>query len=305
MKTRKCDYPKCCQRNGNCPHLGEDKLAIQCVGPWVRNKHYFLNRYLEATSEVRTMFSTKGNAVYIDLYSGPGKCITREENNEEIDGGCLLSLNQKEGSFNEYHFIDIENENIEAMKNRLGVKSGYNYYKSDSNIEIVSLIQQLLNQNERYHFVYIDPYGVSTLKFNTLKELAKLRRVDVLINFPTGDIRRNREAWIKQSNSYLDDFLGLETWRDKIKDKSNEQIYNILIDIFKNQLLAIGFPEEGLILPVKERIYADLPTVPIKNTKDVELYVLLFVSKHKLGLKIWNSIINIGPNGQRTLSFKP
>jgi len=291
MKTRECNYPTCCPTNGNCPYPGSDGLPVQCVGSWVSKKHYYLNRYLEATAQVRSKFSKVGT-VYIDLFSGPGKCIIREER-DEIDGGGLIALNQKSGNFNEYHYFDIIKENFIAIENRIGKRDQFHFYNTDSNIEIAPLIQKLLKHNERLHFTYIDPFGVDNLKFNTIKELAQLNRNDLLINFPFGSILRNIPKWTAMPNTPLDDFLGTSIWREKIKGASQENIYLILMDIFKNQLISIGYPEEGL-----ESAH---DTVPVKNTKEVELYILFLAAKHPLAQKIWASTKKIGPDSQRKL----
>ena len=78
--------------------------------------------------------------------------------------------------------------------------------------------------------------------------------------------------------------------------------FRILIDIYKEQLISIGYPEKELRMAASNKdIYSGLPTVPIKNTKNVDLYVLILASKHELAQKIWNSIIRIGPDGQKKL----
>lgn len=48
-------------------------------------------------------------------------------------------------------------------------------------------------------------------------------------------------------------------------------------------------------------ISSSMSALPIKNSKDVSLYVLILAAKHKLTQNIWNSVIKIGPNGQREL----
>ncbi len=100
----------------------------------------------------------------------------------------------------------------------------------------------------------------------------------------------------------MDDFLGTDIWRERIKETGMDKVYKTLIDIFKGQLQNIGYPEEGLRLVASDSsIDSGLPAVPVKNTKDVSLYVLLLISKHALGQRIWSSTIKIGPNGQKSL----
>jgi three-Cys-motif partner protein len=126
--------------------------------------------------------------------------------------------------------------------------------------------------------------------------LAQLKRMDMLIHFPIGAIHRVLDDWMSKTNTILDNFLGTDAWRDRIKDARRNTKYNdyyILTDVFKEQLKSIGYPEEGLNLQESEGGFlAQLPAVSIKNTRNRNLYVLILASKHKLGQKIWNSIIS-------------
>ena len=84
MDKRNCatNPDACRQENGNCLYPGSDGLPVQCVGPWVAEKYHYLNNILEATSPVRRQFFPRGNSVFIDLFSGPGKCIIKDEQGE-------------------------------------------------------------------------------------------------------------------------------------------------------------------------------------------------------------------------------
>lgn len=292
MLKRECDYDRCCLKNGNCEIPGSDGLPVQCVGPWVRGKHYILEKYLKATSAVRSKFTKKGNAVFIDLFSGPGRCIIREEYSE-IDGGGIIALQLDKGRFNEYYYVDIENENTKALEKRIGERAGCNILTADSNMIVSSLTSNFMKHDYRYHFAYIDPFGVEALKFETIKEMAKLARMDLLINFPIGSIKRNIRSWLRNTDTPLDRFLGTPIWRDGIERVSLRLIYNKLITIFEQQLMTLGYPKEGLQLKSGG--------ISVKNTRDVPLYVLLLASKHPLAQRIWDSAKKIGPDGQRSL----
>jgi len=301
MAIRICKTDKCRADDGNCPVMGMDGLPVQCVGPWVEDKYFFLERYLNASCEARRMFSDKGNAVFIDLFAGPGKCIIKDIQ-KEIDSGGIRALQREEAPFNEYFYFDISGVNKETLEKRTSGKAGIHIEKGDSNILVNHLVSVLLKKPYRYHFAFADPFGPDGLKFETLRNLAKLNRMDMLIHFPIGAIKRNLGNWTKNRNTILDNFLGTDTWRDALKNISKDESFRVLIDIFKKQLESIGYPEEGLKMAAsKSNIYNGLPTVPIKNTKEVDLYVLILASKHKLAQQIWNSIIKASPDGQKTL----
>lgn len=301
MTLRNCYKQNCKDKDGNCSIPESDGLPIQCVGSWVEDKYFFLERYLNASCEARRMFADKSNAVFIDLFAGPGKCIIKHEQ-REIDSGGIRALNRDEAPFNEYHYFDISKVNVDALRERINRKINPHITCGDSNILINDLTENLLKQHYRYHFAYVDPFGPDGLKFNTLRELAKLNRMDMLIHFPIGAIKRNLKKWTKQTNTILDDFLGTNTWREAIQESPANTVFKILIDVFKEQLKSIGYPEKGLKMVSSDKdIYAGLPTVSVKNIKEVDLYVLILASKHELGQKIWSSIIKIDPDGQKSL----
>ena len=300
MTIRPCKKEHCKDSSGNCTVYGSDGLPVQCVGPWVEDKYFFLERYLIASSEARRKFADKGNAVFVDLFSGPGRCIIENEN-REIDSGGLRALKAVPVLFNEYHYFDISKVNIGALKKRVDA-SICHVECGDSNELVNILVAKLLQKSYRYHFAFVDPFGPDGLKFNTLRELAKLNRMDMLIHFPIGAIKRNLKAWGKSSSPILDEFLGTDIWRQKIKNLPTGEIFRTLVDIFTEQLKSIGYPDEGLkLVSSEESFHAGLPTVPIRNTKNVKLYVLILASKHALAQKIWNSVIKISPKGQKEL----
>lgn len=301
MTTRNCKKQGCKDEQGNCPIPGSDGLPVQCVGPWVEDKYFFLERYLNASCEARRKFADQNNAVFIDLFAGPGKCIIKNEK-IEIDSGGIRAFKREEAPFNEYFYFDISSINKDALEKRINSKSNCNVRCGDSNTLINELVKTLSQKPYRYHFAFIDPFRSDDLKFETLRNLAKLNRMDILLHFPIGSIKRNLGTWRKSKNTILDDFLGTDRWRKKIDGLSSDKIFKVLIDIFKEQLKSIGYPEDGLRMASSEKdIYTGLPTVPVKNTKEVELYVLILASKHSLAQKIWNSVIKIGPQGQKEL----
>jgi three-Cys-motif partner protein len=293
MKTRACKSDNCKDGDGNCPILGTDSLPVQCVGPWAEDKYFYLERYLNASCEARRKFSDFGNAVYLDLFAGPGKCVIRDEG-KEIDGGILRVLNREEAKFNEIFVFDINENNISALKKRVDSKTNCNFLHGDSNALISNLVDKLLSHKyKRYHFIYIDPFGPEGLKFKTLVELTKLDRVDVLVHFPIMGIKRNWKLWIKKKVTILDDFLGTREWRDKIISLPETRIFDLLINIYKSELSKIGC-----------KFVFDLRAVTIKNSKNAPLYDLILISKSSLAQQIWNDVINKSPNGQKSFNFK-
>jgi len=297
MTMRNCKKQGCKDEHGNCPIQGSDSLPVQCVGPWVEDKYFFLEKYLNASCEARRKFADKNNAVFIDLFAGSGKCIIKKEK-REIDSGGIRAFKRDEAPFNEYFYFDISSVNTDALEKRIN-SSRCNIKCGDSNVLVGELVETLSQKPYRYHFAFVDPFGPDGLKFETIKKLATLKRMDILLHFPIGAIKRNLGTWVRSKSTILDEFLGTNLWRERIGGLSSDRIFKVLIAVFTEQLKSIGYPEEGL--KIDSNIYTGLPTVPVKNTKDVELYVLILASKHPLAQKIWNSVIKIDAKGQKAL----
>lgn len=285
----------------NCPYYSDkdDNEATQCVDKWAEEKFYYLENYLNATWGARNKFSKNNNAVFIDLFAGPGKSIIRVEQ-KIIKGGALRAISREKAAFNKIILNDISSANYTALKKRI---PNADIYNEDAN-KIVEYIVNMLKKEkfEKYHFAYLDPFAPSHLKFSTIESLSRLKRLDIMINFPIGSIRRNYKKWINDKDSILDSFLGTSEWRLEVRKVSEEHFCEVILSIYIKQLVALGFPLEGLgLIDEHGKDYVGPSIVTVKNSKSVVLYYLIFASKHKLAAKIWKSILKIDPKGQRSL----
>jgi three-Cys-motif partner protein len=128
---------------------------------------------------------------------------------------------------------------------------------------------------------------LSALKFRTLERLAKVQRMDLIVHFPTGDIKRN----VKQNQNtrqWLTEAIGTQSWMTVFKSMSD---IGRLIELFKEQLSSLGYGSKSA------------PSEPIKNNQNLPLYYLVYASKHDRGDAIWKSITKNKPSGQRGLGF--
>jgi three-Cys-motif partner protein len=120
-----------------------------------------------------------------------------------------------------------------------------------------------------------------------LKRLAAFQRMDLLVHFPTGDIKRN----VKQNESTrqsLTEALGTDSWTTRFKSMRD---VGLLIDLFKEQLSSLGYGSQAV------------PSEPIKNNQNLPLYYLVYASKHDRGDAIWKSITKNTPTGQRGMGW--
>ncbi len=287
----KNDCPHCGtrQENGNCPEPLDDGHAVQCVGGWAQWKHHYLSQYIDATWRTRVKYlppNGTGGAAYIDLFAGPGRARIRDTG-EVIDGSPLIAMSHEKAPFSKILLCDLESDNVTALKERsrrYGDRA--EVFSLDSNAETSAIINAIPNLG--LNLALVDPFRPRDLKWTTIEKLANLQRMDLIINFATGFIRRN----LFDSPGYdrvVDEMLPSDSaWRTAVR--STKEVSR-LIEYFRNGLIDLGYDESCV------------RCIPVTNRRNVVLYHLVFASKRDLGTRIWNSIARSDPTGQRDFGF--
>lgn len=269
----------CRDNDNNCTQGPdpEDGLPVQCVNEWAKDKHNYIKRYLKATHGVRGKFRREGGAGYIDLFSGPGKGRIASTG-EIIEGSPLLAFNIDPQPFTDIVLCEYSEVNTSALETRFAGQRRVTVVPGDCNEEITSIIQKIPANG--YNVALIDPFHVGNLAFSTIAHLANFRRMDLVINFPIVDVRRN---WDKVDR--IARFVGLSP--DKWGFEESPKMAPKLLALFQDQLTRLGYREQKTRAP------------QITNESNTPLYHLVFASKHELGSQIWDSICSIEPSGQR------
>ncbi len=224
----------------------------------------------------------QGHLNYIDLFTGPGKCMTRETN-EEIPGSPLIALSAPY-PFENYFFVDSNQEVLNTLMDRCKDHEYFNRVKlipGDCNSVIDNIISQIPKKS--LSLAFIDPTGLH-FKYSTLHKLAE-RKVDLIITFPDSmAIKRNIKKFLDEPHSPLDDMIGDGVWR---KFQTGKEI----IEYYRNKLTSLGYQQVKLGEEIPIRSFA----------KNLPLYCLLFACKHSLGHKFWREISKVDPTGQTKL----
>lgn len=249
----------------------EDGLSLRCSGFWSENKVKHFKYYTE-------MFATgmknfwPNNRYYIDLFSGPGKCIIRE-GLKEINGSCLEAVNLKD-RFTAYFFVDKNPICIDDLKKRINEDKNVEYYNEDCNVAVEKIIKNIPTFS--LSLAIIDPDSLQ-FQFDSYKKLSE-RKIDLIVNYPINPISRAISAvQKKRSNSeILDKFH--PGWREIMDKKtwghSNEaKIINLVKD-YINKIEDLGYFSSDLL-------------IPFKNEKNSTLYYLVAFSKDKRGIDFW------------------
>ena len=94
----------------------EDGLPVRCVGQWAEQKIYLLYQYFGIFSEG---MKHKWEMNYIEICSGPGRCISRTYG-DEIDGTALCVLKHKAfKNINKALFFDFNDTVVNVLNQRI------------------------------------------------------------------------------------------------------------------------------------------------------------------------------------------
>lgn len=274
-------------RNGNCYEVDPaDGLPIQCVGDWAEErKHDILRKFIDATREVRKMYHPdnggRGGAAYLDLFAGPGRARIRETG-VRCDGSPLIAVKHDSAPFTKLIFCDLDEGNVAALAERTRGDSRVSIIEGDCNAEIDRIVAEV----PRYglNLALVDPYGLNQLVFETIRRLAlSSERMDLLIHFPTGTMKRN----IAKAKT------GAAT-KAKMANALGEGVTAIAprhvvreVETLRKNLAKLGYTGSGARV------------LDVRNGSGVVMYHLVYVSRHPLGDKIWESITR--PKEQREL----
>jgi three-Cys-motif partner protein len=263
------------------------------VGEWAEDKHDYLSRYIEATWAVRSKWlppKGTGGAAFLDLFAGPGRARLRQSG-RIVDGSPLIALKHAKAPFSRAILCDLDPENVASLRQRtLPYGRRVDIIGGDCNERIDAIVATVPSHGQ--NIALIDPFGARVLRFDTIRKLAALKWMDLLIHFPTNTIKRNFAT--KGFDAHIDALLGTQTWRQHVK--SPPEVVPHMIDLFRKQLGTLGYTQ------VKTTEYgSEIRTPAIKNNQQGLLYHLVFASKHDRGDKIWNSIAKTDAHGNRDL----
>lgn len=199
----------------------------------------------------------------------------------------MIALRHSDAPFGKVALCDLAVENVRALEARTAAfRSRVKIVQGDVNCHVRTLIRHLPERG--LNLALVDPFGLQPLCFDTLAALAALPRMDLIINVPTMDIRRNQHVYLAPGDERVARMLGEPRWRDALSTGDIAlQIWNMLV----GRLAGLGYTGKRT------------RTVSITNRVHGEVYRLAFASKHALGDRIWNAITTHGAGGQRGFGF--
>ena len=251
------------------------------VGPWAEKKYELLRSYL-------TIFSTGmrklwRHRIYLDLFTGAGRAVI-EGTTRQVSTSALIALELKH-PFDRYVFCEQNREKLRALRARIrraAPEADARFVSGDCNAQIEAVLAELPPPGERDTLTacFVDPFGLSDLKFETIRRLADYRRIDFLVLVPSHmDATRNEARLTRDSDTLLDDFLGSREWRARWAEVSRRaappSFGAFIVEEFARSMQTLGY----LRFDPKDAALVDARKVP--------LYHLALFSKNPRGADFW------------------
>lgn len=215
--------------------------------------------------------------IYLELFSGPGRCFVRESGTEDL-GSPLKVI---EAEFTRFVFVERNLAAARALESRLAS------YPNASVSEIwCGDCEQALDEiafpaKDALTFAFIDPTGIAHARFSLVKKLHAAARCDLLINIQHGmGIKMNLHQYTPDANeqSALTKFLGHDRWKKLLPAKNAGDFFRSVLDLYKENLRSLGYKFIGR-------------EVLVSTTMNTPLYLLLYASKHQRGGEFWEKAL--------------
>lgn len=276
-----------------------DGLPVRCVGEWAMEKIYHLIQYFGIFS-TGMKYKWDGRINYIEICSGPGRCINRslgiEFNGTSL---CILEhpslIHLNKALFFDYNLkvVDSLNKRIEEKKITNAKAIFGDYYNPKA---ICVDIKSEITTNG-LNLVFIDPTDCS-LPFELINELkTNLSNVDFIINIAIGtDYTRNIKKAI------LDPLTNAASYQKYTRFLGNDSFFKSqeIVEFAKNNA------DKELRLAFREEYLNSLKNIGFKHFDFKHIrnyYDLIFATSHPKGLEFWVKANKIQHDGQRTLNF--
>jgi|GEM_PF-5270182 len=164
--------------------------------PHTEKKHEILGKYIRGWASVTT---SKFPVVYIfDLLAGRGEYEDGKPGSPRVILEEISSLMEKRPTKTvECYFTESDENTYHKLREVVGkVKCPPNVVKTVRLGEFQNEVFKLINKvkyPKNPFFFFIDPEGIEPLDFNVIRQLASLRRSEVLITFMVSGVLRNKE----------------------------------------------------------------------------------------------------------------
>lgn len=268
-------------------------MAHDEIGPWSELKIEIIRRYAQAYRQITSRYPI--HASYIDAFSGCGM-HARKGTGEAVEGSPLAAL-QVEPRFDQYYFIDIDNQKSEELAETVRDLRVPNVLirEGDCNrILVEEVIPKIQFRDFKRALCLLDPYKLQ-LEWEVLEAAARSRTIEVFVNFPIMAI--NRTLKLRDPNDarprdieLMTRFWGNDDWHSVLHQPSQQGnlFDNHSMDRRSNSAIVSAFESR-----LKEAGFNFVArSLAMRNTRNSDVYYFAFAGPNATGHKIASEIFN-------------
>jgi len=246
------------------------------VEPHSLEKHREFGRVMNAFARVAKSFGP----TYLDLYAGPGvvRCQGR------VHWGSPMLALQCADPFRRLVFIEDDTRSYDALVARAQALARRGERVSIFNGGAEECLDEALAEcpKQGLTLAVVDPFRLDFSMDSVVRLAHYLARLDLLLLFAEDmDLTRNLQQMLADpaKGRRVDSVLGDGSWRELYDPAKRDQhtarrVRELYVDRLKTRA---GFKYVG-------------EPFQVRNSKNVPLYVLLYATRHDLGLKLWTDI---------------
>lgn len=168
---------------------------------------------------------------YLDLFAGSG--LMKADSYFFVGSPIVaISSSQSDKKFSQYIFFESDKARHAALVKRADIASKYFgtikplILNDDCNLALDKVLANYCPREKACFLAFVDPQGITDLKWATLEKLLTHCKGDLILNFPTSGIIRNLSK--PESEKALSSFFGDENWHNI--DKTPDAILGYFID---------------------------------------------------------------------------
>lgn len=261
------------------------------IGYWSEVKLEIISKYASAYSTIMSKQGSIRNYIYIDAFAGAGVHI-RKQTREFITGSPLNAL-VIVPAFPEFHFIDLDGDKVEKLRQSVGDRKDIYFHKGDCNkVLLAGVFPRCRYEDYRRALCLLDPYGLN-VSWEVLQKAGEMKSIEIFYNFMIMDANmnvfwRSPEKVQASQIARMDAVWGDHSWHQaayrrtpglfrEMEEKTTNQA---VIDAFRDRLKKVAGFE-----------YVPEP-MPMRNSKGSVIYYLFFASPNRIGAKIVKDIFD-------------
>ena len=266
-------------------------IRLDEIGYWSEIKLDIVRKYAAAYSQIMSKQAFLKGYYYIDAFAGAGVHITKRTK-EPVLGSPLNALNT-EPPFTAYHFIDLNHEKVDLLREFTADREDVKVHPGDCNAILLDEVFPAIRY-EAYNraLCLLDPYGLH-LHWEVVYAAGQSRAIEVFLNFPVMDmnmnvLRKDPQRVEPAQIARMDRFWGDESWREGAYRKTTG-LFDTIEEKTSNDAVAQAYRER--LKKVGGFQYVPQP-IPMRNTTGATVYYLFFASPNRTGAKIVQEIFD-------------